>query len=276
MKRYRKKYLNKKRHRKHMLVVMCEYFILIIIVCVLYLCYTAYEAKRNETLYNDKPSSLVNKFNFSTDNEVNEFREKFLAANQENQEVIGWLSIDNTDISYPLLQTVDNSYYLTHNYKHETSNYGSIYLHKNSALTNEFSNLVVYGHNMKDGSQMFSALLNYKNQDFYKDHKTIRITTADKEYVYTIFSVLKSRVYQTHETNVFRYYSYIDLSSKDKFTEYISSCKKYQLYNTNISAVYGNQIISLVTCEYSQDNGRLVVIGKKIKTLTKSQYEKTK
>lgn len=268
MKRYRKKYLNRRRQRRHMLVVMAEYFIFVIIVCVLYLCYTAYESRRNQSLYNDNKTSIVSKKNFSTEPTENKFKDLFLSAKQENSEVIGWISVDNTDISYPLLQTMDNSYYLTHNYKNENSTYGSIFLHKNSVLTNEFSNLVIYGHNMNDGNQMFSPLLNYKDESFYQDHKTIRITTEDKEYVYTIFSVLKSKVYNNEDTNVFRYYSYIDLTSKDKFTEYISSCKKYQLYNTNVSAVYGNQIISLVTCEYSQDNGRLVVIGKKIKTLS--------
>lgn len=269
MKRYRKKYLNKRRQRKHMIVVMAEYFILVILVCIFYLCYTAFEAKKNQSLYNEnKPNSIVSKNNFSTETTENKFKELYLAAKQENQEVIGWLSIDNTDISYPLLQTMDNSYYLTHNYKNETSQYGSIFLHKNSSLTNEFSNLVIYGHNMNDGSQMFSPLLNYKDENFYKEHKTVRITTDSKEYIYTIFSVFKSKVYDNDDTNVFRYYSYIDLTSKDKFTEYISNCKKHQLYNTNVSAVYGNQIISLVTCEYSQENGRLVVVGKKLKTLS--------
>lgn len=277
MKRYRKKYLSKRRRRKHMIVVMAEYFIFVIIVCILYLCYNAYETKRNDSLYNNgEKKSIISKNNFSTNTDENKFRESFLSANRENSEVIGWISIDDTKISYPLLQTIDNSYYLTHNYKNEVSNYGSIFLHKNSVLTNEFSNLVIYGHNMKDNSQMFSPLLNYMNKEFYENHKTIRITTGDKEYVYEIFAVLKSRVYNTDETNVFRYYSYIDLASKDKFIEYIANCKKYQLFNTGVSAVYGNQIISLVTCEYSQDNGRLVVIGKKVKTLTKPQNEKTK
>lgn len=269
MKRYRKKYLNRKRRQKHMLVVMCEYFILVIIVCVFYLIYTAYEAKRNESLYSNNNSNkeIVSKNNFSTDKETNEFKEQFLNVKDLNQDIIGWISIDDTDISYPLLQTVDNSYYLTHNYKNETSNYGSIFMHKNSVLTNEFSNLIIYGHNMNDNSQMFSPLLKYENKDFYNNHKTIRITTEDKEYIYTIFSVFKSKVYETSDTTSFKYYSYVDLYSKDTFNEYITNCKKYQLYNTGVSAVYGNQIITLSTCEYSQDNGRLVIVGKKIKTV---------
>jgi sortase B len=263
MKRYRKKYLNKKRRRKHMITVMAEYFILVIIACVIYLCYTAYESNQNNSLYNDK--TIISKKNFPTDSNENAFRDKFVASNERNPEVIGWISVDDTDISYPLLQTTDNNYYLTHNYKKEVSNYGSIYMHKNSVLTNEFANLIIYGHNLNGGSQMFSTLMNYKNKDFYQNHKTIRITTNDREYVYTIFAVMKSKVYDTDE-DVFKYYYYTDLSSKDTFTEYVSNCKKYQLYNTNVSAVYGNQLISLVTCEYSQDNGRLIVIGKKVKT----------
>ena len=267
MKRYRKKYLNKKRRQKHMLFVMCEYFILVIIVCILYLAYTAFEAKKNESLYNNNNTEIISKNNFSTDTEINEFKQQLLNLKDVNKDIIGWISIDNTNISYPLLQTVDNSYYLTHNYKNETSNYGSIFMHKNSVLTNEFSNLIIYGHNMNDNSQMFSSLLNYRDKDFYDNHKTIRITTEDREYVYTVFAVFKSRVYENSDTTSFKYYSYVDLYSKDTFNEYISNCKKYQLYNTGVSAVYGNQLITLSTCEYSQDNGRLVVVGKKIKSV---------
>lgn len=270
MKRYRKKYLNKKRQRKHRIVVMSEYFVFVIIVCIIYLCYTAYNANKNSSLYNND-STIISKENFSTDTNENQYRESFSNANSENDEVIAWISIDDTDISYPLLQTTDNTYYLTHNYKKETSNYGSIFLHKNSVLTNEFSNLIIYGHNMRDGSQMFSSLLNYTDKEYYENHKTIRITTGSKEYIYTVFAVFKSKVYNNDENDVFKYYSYIDLTDKNKFTEYVSNCKKYQLYNTEISAVYGNQIISLVTCEYSQDNGRLVVVGKKVQTLSKTE-----
>ena len=264
MKRYRKKYLNKRRRRRHTLVVMAEYFVLVIIACVLYLCYTAYESSHNDSLYNNK--SIISKKNFSDGSSQNEYSSKYVSAKEKNPEVIGWISVDDTDISYPLLQTNDNNYYLTHNYKKEVSNYGSIYLHKNSVLSSEFSNLIVYGHNINSGSQMFSTLMNYKNKDFYQNHKTIRITTDSKEYIYTIFAVMKSKVYENNE-DVFKYYSYTDLTDKEKFNEYVSNCKKYQLYNTNVSAVYGNQIISLVTCEYSQDNGRLIVLGKKTKTL---------
>lgn len=267
MKRYRKKYLNKRRQRRHLLVVMAEYFILVIIVCVLYLCYTAYESNKNNSLYKDK-DSIISKYNFSTKSEKSQFHDSFLAAQQKNSEVIGWINVQDTDISYPLLQTGDNNYYTTHNYKKETSSYGSIFLNKNSVLSNDFSNLIIYGHNMNGGSQMFSSLMNYKDKEFFNNHKTVSITTKDKEYIYTIFAVMKAKVYESNEEGVFRYYSYADLSSKDKFNEYISNCKKYQLYNTNISAVYGNQIISLVTCEYSQDNGRLIVLGKKTKTLS--------
>ena len=209
MKRYRKKYLNKKRQRKHRLVVMAEYFIFVIIVCVIYLCYTTFEAKKNQNLYAISDTSshdTVTKNNFSTDdtNIKNEQQQLYLSAKQENPEVIGWISIDGTNISYPLLQTMDNSYYLTHNYKNESSQYGSIFLHKNSVLTNEFSNLIIYGHNMNDGSQMFSSLINYTDKDFFNSHKTIKITTDTKEYIYSIFSVFKSKVYNNDDINVFR------------------------------------------------------------------------
>ena len=77
--------------------------------------------------------------------------------------------------------------------------------------------------------------------------------------------------YENDDTKSFKYYTYTNLSTKEKFNDYISNCKKYQLYSTGVSAVYGNQIITLTTCEYSQTNGRLVVVGKKVKTLSNTK-----
>lgn len=269
MKRYRKKYISRKHKQKHMIFVMVEYFIFVIIICVLYLCYNSYETRKNQALYDNTPKkSIGSKNNFSTSSDENPDFDKLQSAQDENNEVVAWISIDNTNISYPVLQTDNNNYYLTHNYKKENSTYGSIFLHKNSSLTSEFSNLIIYGHNMKDGSQMFSPLLNYKDKSFFQEHKNIRITTKSSEYIYEIFSVFKSKVYENDDTKSFKYYAYTDLSTKEKFNDYISNCKKYQLYSTGVSAVYGNQIITLTTCEYSQANGRLVVVGKKVKTLS--------
>jgi sortase B len=196
--------------------------------------------------------------------EVNsECAEKVRALQQENPDVKGWITIDDTIIDYPLLQGTDNDYYFTHNYKKEASKYGSIMIHKMSDIRDIHSNIIIYGHNMKDGL-MFSSLLQYERQDFYREHPLVKIVTEANEAAYQIMYVFKSQVFYAHETDVFRYYQYYDFDHESIYHEYLHNCRESQLYDTGITAEYGDQLITLITCEYSQDNGRLVVVGKKV------------
>ncbi len=115
---------------------------------------------------------------------------------------------------------------------------------------------------MKDG-QMFNNLLKYKDKSFYDNHKTIKIATNNEESEYSIVAVFKSRIFYQNENNVFRFYNYINFNDEQTYNEYIENCKKIQLYETGVSAIYGEQLITLITCEYSQENGRMVIVAKK-------------
>lgn len=182
----------------------------------------------------------------------------------KNADVKGWIKIEGSNINYPLLQTTDNDYYLTHTYKKEKSSYGSIFINSNSNIKDNNSNVIIYGHDMKN-NQMFTDLLKYKDKEFYESHPTIKITTEESEETYEIVYVFKSRIFYKDEKNVFRFYQYYDISKESKYNEYIKNCKKIQLYDTGKIATYGEQLITLITCEYSQDNGRMVVVAKKVK-----------
>lgn len=194
----------------------------------------------------------------------NEEIKKVKYLKEKNEEVVGWLKIPNTKIDYPILQTKGNEYYLTHNYKREKAKHGSIFLNYKSVLSDNDSNLIIYGHNMGDG-QMFNTLLEYENQNYYNEHKTINLFTENQEHIYTIVSVFKSRIFYQDEENVFRYYNYTYFDNKEIYEEFIENCKEIQLYETNIQPKYGEQLITLITCEYSQENGRMVIIAKKEK-----------
>lgn len=192
----------------------------------------------------------------------NEDIKKVKYLKEKNEDVVGWLKISNTKIDYPVLQTKDNEYYLTHNYRGEKEKHGSIFLNYKSVLSDNYSNLIIYGHNMGDG-QMFNTLLEYENQDYYNEHKTINLYTENEEHIYTIVSVFKSRIFYQDEENVFRYYNYTYFDSKEIYEEFIENCKDIQLYETNTQAEYGEQLITLITCEYSQEHGRMVIVAKK-------------
>lgn len=191
------------------------------------------------------------------------FMEKVKELQQENTDVKGWIRIENTNINYPLLQTTDNDYYLTHNYKKENSSYGSIFINHKSNIKDNNSNTIIYGHNMKN-NQMFTDLLKYEDKQFYEEHPTIKIVTDENEEEYEIIYTFKSRVFYQDEKNVFRYYQYYNFENENKYNEYINNCKEIQLYDTGKTATYGERLITLITCEYSQENGRMVIVAKKI------------
>ena len=182
---------------------------------------------------------------------------------KENSDIIGWIEIENTNINYPVLQTNNNDFYLTHNYKKEYSPSGSLFLDKNFDLDKPSSNYLIYGQRNKNGL-MFEDLINYKDKNYYTEHPIINFTTLKEDSEYEIISVFLSRVYYKNETNVFRYYFFVDAENEQEYNNYVSNCLKSSLYDIGKNAEYGEQLLTLSTCEYSQEDGRLVVVAKKI------------
>ena len=181
---------------------------------------------------------------------------------QENPDIVGWIEIENTKINYPVLQGTDNEYYLNHNYKKQKTQKGSIFLNKDYNWDIPSSNLQIYGHNMKNG-EMFQGLLKYKNESYYKQHPTIRFTTAKEDAIYEIISVFPSRVYYQTEKNVFRYYYFIHAETKEEYDNFVGNAKKASLYEIDKTAEYGDQLMTLSTCSYHTEDGRFVVIARK-------------
>lgn len=257
------KYDNGKHSKKCVLAfkILTIVFIVLFIIGIFYIIFNFINSTKNKEIYNninntkEIDNNILNK-------DITENMQKVINLKQENQDIIGWIQIDNTIIDYPLLQTTDNSYYLTHNYKKEKSKYGSIYAKNECNIQDNSSNIIIYGHNMKD-EQMFNNLLKYEDKNFYNEHKEIKVATENEESIYSIVSVFKSRVFYQDEKNVFRYYNYTKFENEEEYNTFIDNCKKIQLYDTGISAKYGEQLITLITCEYSQENGRMVVVAKK-------------
>ena len=193
----------------------------------------------------------------------NEQVEKLKQMQESNNNLKCWIKIDDTKINYPILQADDNDYYLNHDYENNKNKYGSIFLKKECDVNNPNSNLMIYGHHMKDG-EMFTGIMQYEKQSFWENHKTIYLTTDSEVREYQIIAAFKSRVFYKNEKNVFRFYNYLNFANKEKYDEYINNVKKIQLYDTGITASYGEQLMTLITCEYSQKNGRFVIVAKRI------------
>ena len=181
---------------------------------------------------------------------------------QENSDIVGYLEIENTNISYPVLQGNDNEYYMTHNYKKEKSKNGAIFLDKSYDWNIESNNFLIYGHNLNNGT-MFQELLKYSDESYYKEHPIINFTTSDEEYKFEIISVFKSKVYNNVD-EVFKYYFFINPKTEEEYNNYIKNIKENSIYNIEKTAEYGTQLITLSTCSYHVKDGRFVVVGVEI------------
>ena len=178
----------------------------------------------------------------------------------QNEHLVGWLSIAGTTINYPVMQTVDiPNYYLKRNFEKEYSDLGTPYVQENCDLDSS-DNLIIYGHHIK-GGKMFGALEDYKSMSFYEGHKTIQFDTLTQQGVYEIIAVFKTVAYSSEG---FRYYDFVDAENEEAFNAYIEKCKELALYDTGVTAEYSDRLITLSTCEYSAQNGRLVVVAKKV------------
>ena len=236
--------------------------VIILICCIGYICFYIRDYFKMKNSNNE----IFNNINVDESLVQDEKTERMVQIEElqkENNEVIGWLEIADTNINYPVLQSADNEYYLTHNYKKETVTGGSLFLDKNFDMTNGSSNYLIYGHRNKQGL-MFEDLLKYTDKDFYNAHKTVRFTTIKDDSNYEILSIFYSRVYYKSETNVFRYYNFVNANNEQEYSDFVDNCKKASIYDTGINATYGDQLLTLSTCEYSQEDGRFVVIAKKI------------
>lgn len=177
-----------------------------------------------------------------------------------NNDVVGWIRIEGTNINYPVMQ--NSEYYLRRNIYKEYSTYGTPFL-ADYCNINLSDNLIIYGHHIKSG-MMFADLDKYKSYDYYLNHKTIKLYklqgTETIEEEYKIISCFKTTV----NKGGFKYYNFFNSTSEADYNSFLEQCRELSFYNTEDTAKYRDKLITLSTCEYSLNNGRMVVVAKKI------------
>ena len=261
-------YFQEKQRRRT--VAICS---LVALLCLGYVFFYYYLYERNSNEY-EHLASLKTEQNLTKDNKVHInytkeeekkeliVLEKYKKLFSQNKSLIGWIKIDDTNIDYPVMQTVNNEYYLDHNYNQQYDKNGSIFLDKDCDITNPGSNMIIYGHHMKSG-KMFGNLKLYSNKEYYEKHPIIQFDTIYEEGRYQIMYVFRSRIYNEDEI-VFKYYQFFDVATPEEFDSNMQEMAKIALYDTGVTAKYGDKLITLSTCDNSEQDGRFVVVAKKI------------
>lgn len=223
---------------------------------------------------NTEPMRQTNQAKYQEQNEVELEQEtelpkelvilsKFRALHDENNDFSGWLSIEGTKINYPVMsRDGDNDYYLNKNFIGQEDKNGLLILDYRSNVLERGQNILIYGHNMRTGV-MFGTLQNYKDKDFCMAHQTIRFDSLYEEGTYQVVAAMLSAVAYEDE-DVFRYYDAIDISTQERFEEFQKNIESNALYTTEEHLEYGDSCLILSTCDYYTEDGRFVVIAKKI------------
>ena len=177
----------------------------------------------------------------------------------KNGDTEGWIKIDGTRINYPVMENGD--FYLHNNFYKKYSISGTPYL-ASYCNVNSSDNLIIYGHHMSNGS-MFAGLDIYKTYNGYKNHKYIKFfTLEDGKTIESQYEVVGAYKVQPNTEIANILYGTTKFRSVEDFKKYASVLKNKSLYDTGAKLNYGDKFITLSTCEYSQKNGRLVVVGK--------------
>lgn len=183
---------------------------------------------------------------------------EYRAVWKMNNDLIAWIQIPDTNINYPVLQSDEKDYYLYRNFSGEDNIHGAIYAREECDVLSPSDNVTVYGHHMKDGS-MFNNLDYYMKKSFWQDHQTFTFDTIYERRTYQVFAVFKT----SGDAGVgYPFHTFVDAISEEHFNQFVADIKDMALYETGITAEYGDKLLCLCTCEYSKWNYRLVVVAK--------------
>lgn len=262
--------LKKREKRRKLTVLMCS---LVAVLCFgyfgIYYFFSGRAQAQYENLVQLKGDSrlagtLFREVHHSEDEVIElEILEEYQTLYHKNKKLIGWLKIDDTNIDYPVMQSKDEEYYLTHNFNQEYDRNGSIFMDPACDVLKSGTNLILYGHHMRSGN-MFGDLDKYESREYMEKHATIEFDTLYEKGTYKVMYVFRDRLRQDTEIT-FKYYQFIEANSAEEFASNMNAMAEMSFYDTGVKAAWGDQLLTLSTCDSREEDGRFVVVAKRVK-----------
>lgn len=184
----------------------------------------------------------------------------------QNNDLAAWIKIDGTIIDYPVMYTPnDGEFYLYRTFEKEEdpTKQGCVFIDEHCSVDPRGTNLLLHGHNMRKGT-MFHSLIEYENEEYYRQHPRIQFTTLYDQEEYEIVYAFHSRVYD-QDDDVFKYYRFYQANTPEEFQAFVDGCRALSFYDTGIEPVFGDEFLTMNTCEYSVENGRMVIVARKVR-----------
>ena len=249
---------------KRKVLSIIELALVIIIVFSSYKVFSKmYRYKKDEKTYNDitkeyKAIYLENVTNAKDKKYSNDkntvYKSLYDKLNIRNTDYRFWLRVENTNINYPVVQASDNKYYLKHDINKAASISGCPFVNCDNNVKTD-KNVIVYGHNMRRNN-MFNQLERFKESQFFNGDNNIVITDKEGDHIYKVFSVYTMK--SNDELGKTNY------SNKDEFFEAVKAMQSKSFYYKDIKVADNDRILTLVTCTYEINDGRLVVEAKSV------------
>lgn len=197
----------------------------------------------------DNSAEIVNENSTDTyvENNEKDYQIDFNGLKEINADCVGWIKVNNTDIDYAVVKGEDNEYYLSHNFKKENNKAGWIFADYRNKLDDTDRNIVIYGHNRKDGA-MFSSLHNVLKEEWYnnEDNKYVTFITENENARYEVFSVYEEIANDdTIQT---------DFSNDDEYLEFLNVMKNKSIKDFGVELSGQSEILTLSTCGDNSSN----------------------
>lgn len=219
-----------------------------------------YERDKNEIarLYNDE----------TTDYSGSEINPKFMTLYNMNNDLVGWIRVNGTNIDYPVVKGDTNKEYERANFYHEYTRYGSIFMDSASSIEYgaESKNIVVYGHNMRDDSSMFSQLTHYRDLETYKKNPTFTFDTLYNDGTWKIFAVFTTNAHSAQDNGNYFEFRKSNFADANDFLSWIDECKLRSCINTTVDVNETDTILTLQSCVYEFTDARLVIMARRTRT----------
>lgn len=184
----------------------------------------------------------------------------YRSLKMENPDMAGWIKIEGTRIDYPVMHSPGREdYYLHRDFYGRYSTYGTPFLMGSCSYESPRTNLLVSGHHMKDGA-MFAELQGYTDRAFWEAHPFVQFDTLQEAGSYEVAAALKLSAFgdQTVWQNL------LFPNGKEDFEGAWRKVQKQRFYDTGVELLWGDELLALVTCEYTLRDGRILVVARKI------------
>ena len=243
--------------KKRILNIVIYLILFLVLICSGFKLYFWYKDKKNNDETIEQLKNNVKLEKIKNDNSNNEkYIVDFKKLKSENNDVVAYIKVNNTNIEYPIVKTSNNNFYLNHSFDKSKNSRGWIFADYKNKFDNTDKNIVIYGHNMRDGS-MFGSLKNILNEEWYNNTENMNITflTENGNYIYKVFSIYKIESED--------YYIKTNFKNDADYEKFLNIIKNRSIKNFDVKVKASDKILTLSTCA-NNNKYRIVLHAKKL------------